>query len=96
MRISHLPSNPLGSGRTLVRTPPTPTPPPQDPQDPQDQAEIRASQKRLWRSLEWASFGGQLVGKAMVLAHQEGGIGLAIFAASSAGLVYAGYRRQRV
>ncbi|MBS2036871.1 hypothetical protein JST97_17905 [bacterium] len=93
MRISYLP--PTTSGRTPSPRPSTPpSPPPQGP-DPQDQAQIRSTQKKMWRSLEWASFGGQVVGASMVLAHQ-GGIGLAIFAASSAGMVYAGYKRQRV
>ncbi|MFN8613748.1 MAG: hypothetical protein U0931_39805 [Vulcanimicrobiota bacterium] len=91
MRISHLPAQ---NGRRvptprLTNLAPTPPPP-----DPKDQAQIRAAEKKKWRSLEWASFGGQMVGGALVLGHQ-GGIGLAIFAASSAAMVYAGYKRQR-
>lgn len=93
MRISHLPNNPQAGPRTPKPGPSAPPPPP--PNDPQDQAEIRAAQKQKWRNVEWASFGGQLVGGALVLAHQ-GGIGLAIFAASSAAMVYAGYKGQRV
>ena len=91
MRISHLPTNPPTSGRTPAPRPSAPTPSP--PPDPQDQADIRATQKQVWRNVEWASFGGQLVGGALVLSHQ-GGIGLALFAASSAAMVYAGYKRQ--
>jgi len=72
----------------------TPPPPPNAP-DPQDQVNLKASQKKMWRSVEWASFGGQLVGGALVLAHQ-GGIGLALFAASSATMVYAGYKGKNI
>lgn len=88
MRISHLPPNPNPAKGRI------PSPPPatlRGGPNPQDQVTIRAAQKKLWRNLEWASFGGQMVGGALVLAHQ-GAIGLAIFAASSGAMVYAGYK----
>ncbi len=92
MRISHLPPNPQPvKGR--IPSPPPASPPPGP--NPEDQVSIRAAEKKMWRNVEWASFGGQMVGGALVLAHQ-GGIGLAIFAASSGAMVYAGYKGRRV
>lgn len=91
MRISHLPPVP---GNRMPTSRPLAGPPPNAP-DPQDQVTLRAAEKKKWRNVEWASFGGQMVGGAMVLAHQ-GGIGLAIFAASSAAMVYAGYKGRQV
>ena len=89
MKISHLPP----TGRLPVSRPQA-TPPTPPPNDPQDKVELRAAEKKMWRAVEWGTFGGQVVGGALVLAHQ-GGIGLAIFAASSAGMVYAGYKRSQ-
>lgn len=90
MRISHLPANPRVPVARTLSAPPPPSEPPQQ----QDLVEIRSAQQKMWRAVEWGTFAGQLVGGGLVLAHQ-GAIGLAIFAASSAGMVYAGYKRSQ-
>lgn len=87
--------------RTGSTLPANTAPAPHTP-DPQDKADIQPqkatppvnSAKQAWRKLGWASFAGQAAGAALVFTHQ-GPVGLGIFAASSALMVYAGYKEQR-